>query len=1089
MFKKEITAAFIENCPLSGAFAFRCTVSEGISLPFRAEVTLFSDSALTPEDLESCLLMKTELSLMQYDTTGTLCRGRKYQGVITSYNALGLISDLEGYEPMTDCYGYEIIIEPEMVLMGLDPRTRSFSSEKTPAEIITEIFGEYNQKCRFDPGLFDRMPDHGQIAQQNNETDLNFINRICFNYGFNYTFELESPEDEFSAVSVVFSRGYCTGNSHEITGNTHTGLSEIPCLTGKTGNRLFGDRSVFLDRLVRTGIAGSGSIRRNSGALRNGVPFFRNGFEPVRGEGSHPGESIYAFGKESSIALDRLSRNRTLISARDFAVASGIVLDTGTTRYLTVRVRFGFNLNFPKTFRGSRSYPENEDELNLTAVAVPIPENSTETLGPLCCFGPIPENPTAATAFAITDIPRPGRSSRTAGASDLRSSAVLKEENGSNAMIVQATVCDKSGVTLSTSGTTTVCPGMIVTSDNDNTAFPAMFYALPDGNSAKVIEVNYVSMSGSAAPLGNFPKIGEKVLLLYTGSSYYFMGYLPNSNALSTYCSELRNDLLHSSFLSSGYDPDSSAASAGTDRVPTNENRDIDNQYFSFSRFSSSRVLVEYIIMQKRLKEFLDCLAYKFDTHKITEIYDDYKSKASTCLSNIITSRQKLDDAVKSGSGISDAQQELTTAYNSLSETAGSIVDRIKGVSTVSSQLSSLYNEAKTNNSTRYTGSENAMKEQILGDLLGTVSGDLFYDGTHRVYGSRLENAVSDDITSIADGNINLHAGKKICITADDSIQLQVGNNSIKINGNTIAMAVAYFKTSLSPWDAKISLSPTSGVSISGYQFSASGLFSASVADNFGGCMSTKSGMMTLTAPKIKITNMGNIAIIKTLAKLACNTAMEVGNAIAACPDYDNSDAADKAARIINNIKGYLGSGIGMVADAATAIQLFSRSIETGVKNVRAWESLAVSLILVALDAADTIESIIADSMLESKAKDNVFVERNKDNNYISGRDIYLMVTSGLRMATLIANDLFLMGDNLISSKTSSAELMATGVTISGNDIALSYTNEKIMASAIASKNVDQTEKADQTENVNQQPKDNEKHDENEQRDDNDQLN
>ena len=1048
MFKKEITAAFIKNCPLSGAYAFRCAVSEGISLPFRAEVALFSDTELTPEDLESCLLVKTELTLMQYDTTGALSRGRKFQGVITSYNALGLISDPEGYELLTDCYGYEIVIEPEMALMGLEPRTRRFDSGKTPAEIITEIFGEYQQKCLFDPKLFDKMPECGQIAQQSNETDLNFINRICFNCGFNYIFELEAPEEEFSALSVVFSRGYRTGNGHEITGNTHSGLSEIPCRTGKTGNRLFADSAVFLNRLVRTGIAGSGSIRGSAGTARNGTPFFRNGFEPVRGEGSHPGESIDTFLRESAAALDRLSRNRTLISARDFAVASGITLDTGKTRYLTVRTRFSFNLNFPKNFRKAQSFPAAENELSLTAVAVPVPENTGETLGPLCCFGPIPENPAPATAFVITDMPRPGRENLRAGGQDLRSNAILKEDAGNNAMIVRATVSDKSGSTAS--------PGTVVISENDDTAFPAMFYALPEGGS--VIEANYVSMAGGAAPLGNFPKVGEKVLLLYVGSSYYFMGYLPDGNALNTYSKTLRDDLLHSTFLSSGYNPDSAADAALTDKVPTNENRDIKNQRFSFSRFSSSATLVEYIIMQNRLEQFMNCLAYKFNTNRVIEVYDDNKDTVSSCLNEVITCRKALDEAVqKNSSDTSKEKAALADAYSNLSGAADSIVSQLKALTAVKDQIDSVFDDVKDDeNNTRYTGTDDDKKEQILGDLLGVVSGDLFYDGTHRIYGNRLETAASDDITNVAEGDINLHAGKKICLTADDAIQLQVGNNTISINGNTIALAAAYFKTSLFPWDSKITLSPTGGVKISGYQFSANGFISATVGDSLGGSVGTRNGVMAMTAPTIKITNMSGPALLKTLGKLADNLALGLINCATHTVDDiatvlgKDLENADLTATIVNDINGYANNAITLAGDIWAAVERF-RSISKSIKNAKAWKNIAISVILMAIDAIDTIDSIVVNAVQESNAKNNVFVKRCKENYYFCGNDAYLWLSSSLRIITLLVNDGILMGATIKSKQVSSTELTPAGVTITGKEVELVFKEKKNKASVLAS--------------------------------------
>ena len=223
MLKKEIKISFIKDCSLKDTVPCRCALNEGISLPFRAEVALFSEKPFSKKELDSCLGIKTELTLMQYNTEGLQNRGRKFQGIITAYRSVGLVSELGSTASGKDCYCCEITIEPEMTLMGIKRRTRSFDSGSTPADIISGIFEEYHLKCRFDNELFDNLPTEGQIAQQSNETDLNFINRICFNYGFNYFNELITPENaaegddpEFSESCTVFSRGWKVSNATQI---------------------------------------------------------------------------------------------------------------------------------------------------------------------------------------------------------------------------------------------------------------------------------------------------------------------------------------------------------------------------------------------------------------------------------------------------------------------------------------------------------------------------------------------------------------------------------------------------------------------------------------------------------------------------------------------------------------------------------------------------------------------------------------------------------------------------------------------------------------------------------------------------------
>ena len=1004
MFKKEISISFVKDCPLSGALPFRCVVNEGISIPFQAEITLFSGSALSKKDLEACLLLKAKLGLFQYDTTGSLSRGRNYQGIITSYNALGLLSDPNSVAGGEDCYGYEITIEPELVLTGLDLRTRSFDSESSPADIITSIFQEYNLPCRFDKNLFDCMPDRGQIAQQSGETDLNFINRICFCYGFNYVFE-PSGEDASAQAETVFSRGWRTGNAKQISGNTLTGLEEIPCSVGAAESKSFGSGAICLDRMVNTGFAGSGSIHKNSKDPLP-PPAFLSGFEAVRGEGPKPAENILKFGRASAEALDRLHSDRVLITAHDFAVAPGIKLNISNERYLTVRTRYSFNIDFPEKFKRPLDVPEEEQELNLLAVAVPQPENTQDgTLGPLCCFGRMPDNPTVKNAFVLSAIPRPRQRRHQIDTPRIQSYAALETDAGSSPQILRATVTDSDGKTSS--------PGTIAPASDDDTAFPAMFYALPDGTS-KPVKTNFVSSTGGADPLGNFPKTGQRVLLLQSDNCCFFLGYLPDRDALPAYDSSMRNDLILSSFMNSGCTPD---ATAGADKMPGNSDRDINNQYLAFCRFSSSAVLLEYLIMQKKLESFMKCLAIRFNTNKITEIWDSKKSDAESKLNTVISARSDLDKAIKNGDSqdkISKAKNALADAYSALAKIADDIVAAIKSVKSVSKKTADMMKKQPA----VYTS-----EEQALEHLLGLTGFSLFCDGAHREYGVTLENAATEDITAVAGGSLKLSAGSDVVITADNTITLQVGNSSISINGNTIAMAVAYFKNKFSPWDGRIALSPATGVTMSGFQVNAKGLMSASIGDSFGGSLSTKNGFLTVSAPKIKLCNMGGVAFLATMTNLTGRLV----NAIAdtSCNAADN-EKAEKAASIINDVTGYANSISGIIVDANVALKAFSSATANGTRNTRTWVNLAIAAVNIAMSISDVLENLIACTIIQNSDSDYSFVKRTKENNYISGHDIYLMTTSSVRMAAMITNASLLMADNMGSAKISSLELNAT---------------------------------------------------------------
>ncbi|WP_406547837.1 contractile injection system protein, VgrG/Pvc8 family [Succinimonas sp.] len=1042
MFHKEIRLSFVRECPLAAAWPVRCSVSEGISLPFRAQVTLFLDNPLTQKELEDCLLLKTRLEMSQQDTTGAMRRGRTFHGIITSYNALGLLSDINDTAPGNDCYGYEIVIEPEIALMGLNLRTRSFPPDNSPADIISSIFAEYNLPCSFDVDLFDKLPSQGQAAQENNETDLNFINRFSFYYGLNYVLELPEDTEEgdpsFAPATAVFSRGWRTGRGRRFTGNTLTEAEEISCIIGSKEAASFAQGPLELDRLVKTGFAGIGSIRGSSvipGAARTAPPVFLKGFETVRGAGKKPGEEILAFGRESAQALDRLFSDRTLIKAHDFAVASGQPLLVNKSRYLTVRSRFSFNLALPKGFRRASGCPAAEEELSLTAVAVPFPDDAADnvTLGPLCCFSRIPDNPNPGNAFVISEIPRPGQSFNLTGAPALRSDAAGASGGNSDTEVCEATVCDSAGKTGS--------PGTVAPAADDDTAFPARFYARIDGSDT-AITANFVSFGGSQDPLGNFPKIGQKILLLHAGNSYYFMGYLSKQDALPVYDSGLRNDLMMSEVFNSGYDP---SGTAGADRKVTNTNRDQNNQCLAFVRFSKSAALVKYLIMQDHLADFMKCLALRSNTRKITEIYDSKKKEIQTQLTALENARDKLDEALNNGTDLKTAKDNLTKAEADLTASAETIVSKIKDVRSIKKRLAEILKEQYPDTEpSKYTA---AQKDAALEIILGLAGFSLFYDGTHREYGAALENAAATDITASAGKKVSIQAGSDIVITADSSITLQVGNSALSMDGNGISLSTAYFKNKFSPWDGRITLSPVTGVSVSGYQFQANALMAAGMSDSFGGSVGTKTGLMSVSAPQIKLNTMNGMSAAKVITALSLRVADAISDT--ACQSADNDDG-DMAASIISNLCDYGNTGLSIADDAITALKEFIKAVNSGTCGPRSVADLVISFISVILDTTDVLEALVACDIVRNASEDYDFVKRTPENGYVSEHDKYLIIISSIRTAALMTSGLLLMADNLASSQISVLELNASGATHTAGRMEFSTVSGSIEVSPLA---------------------------------------
>ena len=438
--------------------------------------------------------------------------------------------------------------------------------------------------------------------------------------------------------------------------------------------------------------------------------------------------------------------------------------------------------------------------------------------------------------------------------------------------------------------------------------------------------------------------------------------------------------------------------------------------------------------MQGRLESFMKCLALRWNSHKITELYDTKKSDIETKLAAVNTARDKLETAVnKSGNNkkeIESCKTALTNANNDLASEAAAVAFGLKDVKTIKNRINEIIKKKDPKTSPdKYTDTQ---KDEALEQILGLAGFSIFYDGTHREYGKALESAADSDITASAGKKVSIHAGSDIVITADSSITLQVGNSAISMDGNGISLATAYYKNKFSPWDGRIALNPITGVSVSGFQFQANTLMAAGLSDSFGGSLGTKTGLMSLTAPQIKLSNMNGWSCAKVLSALGSRLLNDISDTI--CQGQDTEDA-EMASAIISNLCSCANKALSITAAAKAANKAYGGAVHSGASGARAKADLAISYISLAMDVLDVLESFVVCDIVKNCDKDAGFITRNSKNGYVCGHDIYLIVTSSVRTASLMTNALLLMADNLMSPHISSLELNASGTTQTAESI------------------------------------------------------
>lgn len=176
--------------------AYAVEVTAGISIPFTLKLTVLSSLKPSRTELKNDLLFSNYTVSLKQDNeghealTGRVKRQRKFKGIVTSYAFKGSIPSAQ--DSAHSCYVYELTIEPKLVLLSLKKRTCHYSG-MTVIEIIKELFKKHDLQsyCEIDLNNFgeDKFDDRSFVFEQNHETDLEFLNRLCRQFSINYCFD------------------------------------------------------------------------------------------------------------------------------------------------------------------------------------------------------------------------------------------------------------------------------------------------------------------------------------------------------------------------------------------------------------------------------------------------------------------------------------------------------------------------------------------------------------------------------------------------------------------------------------------------------------------------------------------------------------------------------------------------------------------------------------------------------------------------------------------------------------------------------------------------------------------------------------
>lgn len=198
----------VEGGALSDLVICGLKLEEGLSKPYRAEITALSETVRSPAKLrDDTLGHRVTLKIVQaIEDEGTVTR--YLNGVITAAAHLG--TKIANEEIVSFCgtakrrlSSFRIVIEPQLAALAYARRTLDYP-DTTPLGVIKAVLGRNKIDFAAEGQFLAQEEYSGKVRfVQRDETDLAFIERIMSRYGISYTFTHSSKGNE----RVVLSDG------------------------------------------------------------------------------------------------------------------------------------------------------------------------------------------------------------------------------------------------------------------------------------------------------------------------------------------------------------------------------------------------------------------------------------------------------------------------------------------------------------------------------------------------------------------------------------------------------------------------------------------------------------------------------------------------------------------------------------------------------------------------------------------------------------------------------------------------------------------------------------------------------------------
>lgn len=802
--------------------AYKICLREGISAPFEAKASVILTEKIKPCELKLLLEKPVSIYLGRESNLDYLhVKSRALTGIFSSYVFDGVVATSDKSsggmgKTVSEYYSYTFTIVSRLHLLSLNKRTRSYikkedksntstednknstngaecknNKNESLVDVIKKIFAPYEGTLNAIVNIPTEYNLGDIIYQQVDESDLSFLNRLCVLHGINYNTFYDAKKFK---ERVVFS---CNTNfeinddhkkassNNQILDYTNGTISKINCemdyLKKKTPHDKYSiSKAYFEENVAPSVIKLNESFDEALGYKKHGLEVLKNLFLNSREVNSKFSDIENNVIKKSYEGLVANNSNRFIAKTSDFVFVPGSIvnipnyMDNEDGEFFITRTELKYKLKIKGIYIDEK---ESSEETAIEQNILGISWMSDMNIGSFSTFPMF--NELSTSTFAQTD-PFEVIASKYANKLKTVTNEVLS--NNHNQFFI-GTVCDNNGNT-DTYDNNQLC-------NEYELSRSSLIHVLLSKQTNPIVAQFVSSSSSSVGYASNLPKVGQKVLVLCVDGTYLIQGVLPHDDGVVKRLDGYEDQLQRSDL--NFYDSKRLKESTSEDGKKTfkYENRSIGDRYVnnclsgraSFSHLSS---YFKFLIMQNMIDTYMKHVSLDLKNDKLYEKYlylglsssalkqekskgRKYNKEIRQLVSEIVTKTNKLGGIKKPHS---TEYQELAELHKNLDDKVLEIIKLINNIKDATGKvdIGKAYLDNLVVTCQNNTGTTDESKEIALSGMVSQDLGPFVIDS---------EN-----------GSINIHSGRTINITSDDTICIKAANGVRIIDDKSIEFKV-----------------------------------------------------------------------------------------------------------------------------------------------------------------------------------------------------------------------------------------------------------------------------------------------------------